>query len=555
MENIKSRECKFVLSFPKLETEDDIHMVKEVITYEDGSIKKDLRILYNFKRPFWITKEHFRRHKQKKESEDISRLNKYYSTQKSLHKEIATRLGPKYIGAKSMRDVVGSPYVYGTDIDSRALIKHAYTKKYPDVFTNYEVAALDIEVDISTGEVVIISIACRNEVYLAILDKIIPNKRDISNILTKMFEKYIPKTDFNKNIKPIFELFNTEIEMLKAVLNKLHTWDIDFCAIWNIDYDIPMLLKVCDKYKVDPKDIFSDPSVPDNLKYFEYKQGSKSKLTESGVYVAKNPEEQWHTVLTPAKFYWIDAMCAHRYVRVGGKTVPGGYSLDNILEVELGKELKKLKFENVNPNNLVGIDWHRHMLHNHPLEYIMYNIWDTMSMLELDNKTDDLKVSIGVLSGVSSFDIFNSGPKKIVDALHFFYLENNRVLGTRDVKNKDDEELMGRDSWIVILESIMHRDYRKGWIKEDKDLMCGIKTLIFDLDAVSSYPSNTTAANVSKDTTSREIVSVIGKDKEVTKEENINLFFGPVNSIGYCQTMLNLPSLTKLEKMVKQNLL
>lgn len=547
MQNIKSRECKFVLYFPKLETDDDIHMVKEIITYDDGSIHKDLRILYNFKRPFWITKEHFRRYKQKKESEDLEKLNKHYSTQKALHKEIATRLGANYIGCKTMRDVSVSPYLYGTDIDTRALIKHAYSTKYPNVFTNYEVAALDIEVDTTTDEVVIISIACKEEVYVAILDKIIPNKRNVDDILKSMFDKYIPKTEFNKNIKPIFELFQTELDMLKAILNKLHSWDIDFCAIWNIDYDMLKLINVCKKNNIDPKDIFSDPSIPQQLRYFEYKQGSKTKLTESGVSVAKNPEDQWHVVLTPSKFYWIDAMCTHRYVRVGGKTVPGGYSLDNILDLELGKDLKKLKFENDNPNNLVGIDWHKHMLNNHPLEYIMYNVWDTMSMLELDNKTEDLKVSIGVLSGDSSFDIFNSGPKKIVDALHFFYLDNNKVLGTRNLKDTDDEELMGRNNWIVILDSILHRDYRKGWIKEDKDLMCEIKTLIFDLDAISSYPSNTTAANVSKDTTSREIISIENKDKEVAKEENINLFFGPVSSIGYCQTMLNLPSLVNLK--------
>lgn len=547
MDGIKNRECKFVLYFPKLEIDDDIHMVKEVITYEDGSVKKDLRVIYNFKRPFWITKEYFRKYKQKKESEDIDKLNKYHATQKVLHKEIATRLGPKYIGCKTMRDVSDSPYLYGTDIDTRALIKHAYSEKYPNVFTDYELASLDVEVDTSTDEVVIISIACKSEVYVAILSKIIPNKRNVNELLTAMYNKFIPKTDFNKNIKPIFELFETEIDMLKAVLKKLHSWDIDFCAIWNIDYDMSKLINICKKSNLDPKDIFSDPSLPPHLRYFEYRQGSKTKLTESGVSVAKNPEDQWHVVLTPSKFYWIDAMCAHRYVRVGGKTVPGGYSLDNILELELGKDLKKLKFDNINPNNLVGIDWHKHMLFNHPLEYVMYNVWDTMSMLELDNKTGDLRVSIGALSGDSSFDIFHSGPKKIIDALHFFYLDNNKVLGTKNMKDKDDEELMGRNNWIVILESILHRDYRKGWIKEDKNSVCEIKTLIFDLDAVSSYPSNTTAANVSRDTTSRELISIENRDKEIAKEENINLFFGPVSSVGYCNTMLNLPNLIDLK--------
>lgn len=63
---------------------------------------------------------------------------------------------------------------------------------------------------------------------------------------------------------------------------------------------------------------------------------------------------------------------------------------------------------------------------------------------------------------------------------------------------------------------------------------------------VSGYPSNTQAANVSKETTSKEIIEVGNVDKDVFKEENINLLFGPVNSGEYCTNMLNFPKLVEI---------
>lgn len=70
--------------------------------------------------------------------------------------------------------------------------------------------------------------------------------------------------------------------------------------------------------------------------------------------------------------------------------------------------------------------------------------------------------------------------------------------------------------------------------------------------AVSSYPSDTRAANVSKDTTSRILLGIDGYTKEEFMLQNINLFFGKVNSGQYCTTMLNFPTYTELLKQVEK---
>lgn len=447
-DNILSRECKFVIHLPEIpEQRPDTHVIKELITYKDGTSKPNLRLLYNFKRPFWVTKEHFQNHKDKKESEYLDKLNEYQSTQSSLGKSVAMRLGQRFIGKTHLRDVSASPYVYGLDIHSKTVIKKMYLDRYPDAISGYNLAILDIETNTETDEIIVISLTMRDKIYTVINKKMLINTRDIESQLNYLFDKHIPKTNITENIKKEYVVVENELELILKTLEKAHIWKPDIIAIWNIDYDIPKMLEALEKYNIDPKDVFSDPNIPKELRYFEYKQGQKSKVTASGKFTPINPEEQWHTVIAPASFYWIDAMSAHRYIRVGGKTMPGGYSLDNILKHELGNRYQKLKFEDIDNLGLAGIEWHQYMVKNKPLEYIIYNQWDVISMLHLDEKTKDLAYSLPILAGVSSFDIFNSGPKRIVDALHFFYIEHGKVLGSKPPRTEVDT-VLGLKNWI-----------------------------------------------------------------------------------------------------------
>lgn len=67
----------------------------------------------------------------------------------------------------------------------------------------------------------------------------------------------------------------------------------------------------------------------------------------------------------------------------------------------------------------------------------------------------------------------------------------------------------------------------------------------------SGYPSNGLAANVSKDTTSKELLEVEGIDKDIFRIKNLNLMFGKVNNMDYCNSMLNMPNLFELEEYYK----
>jgi len=557
--DIIGKECKFVLHLFKSKGEHpDTHIVKEVIHYKDGTTKPNLRIIKNFKKPFWITKPNYQNHKDKKEAEELDRTNKYYTTESDAYNEAAIRLNKGFLGNKTRMVVKDSPFTYGLDIAAKTYIKNGYMNKWKDLTSPNKVAVLDIEVNTITDTLIVISVSMEDKIYTIInksmLTDTIANDDSLEKLnkdfipkLEYLYNKYIPENTLAAKAKREFVIVDNELDCVKLAFKKLHEWKPDIATAWNMTYDIGKIVRILEKNNVNPKDIFSDPSVPDELKHFKFKEGASQKVTESGKFKPVSIEEQWHTYLAPAYFYWLDAMSSHRYIRVGGKTISGGYSLDNILKEELGSKLGKLKFKDGTAENLAGLEWHLHMVANRPLEYIIYNQWDVMSILELDNKTHDLSVVISMLSGVSDFGIFNSGPKRIIDAMHFFYLERGRVLATKP-SVMPDNNLLGLSDWIVLMPSYRVKDVGKELIP-GSGIHTNNRMYTYDSDQVSGYPSDGIAANVSKDTTLKEVKSIEGIPLDIFRIQNINLLFGKVNSVEYATTMFNAPTLRQLENM------
>ncbi len=125
---VKARECKFVVHIPtKSSNIPDVHLIKEVIHYEDGTSEPNIRFIKNYQRPFWITKPAFRNHEQKKEWEHQDKLLKKEVTQSNLYFSIARMLGLSH--THNPRELLGNQYVYGADIDSTTFIKREYEIK------------------------------------------------------------------------------------------------------------------------------------------------------------------------------------------------------------------------------------------------------------------------------------------------------------------------------------------------------------------------------------------------------------------------------------------
>ena len=113
---IKAKECRFATYVQPYDYDaPDVHYVKEIIHYEDGTSKPNLLPLYNFKRKFWTTKKGCRDHEQKKEWEVLEKLDEGTCTQSKLVDACSKALGERGFRG-NLRMLATSPYLYGADI-------------------------------------------------------------------------------------------------------------------------------------------------------------------------------------------------------------------------------------------------------------------------------------------------------------------------------------------------------------------------------------------------------------------------------------------------------
>ncbi len=548
---IKGYECKFAVYCPMIPNfSDDYHLVKENIHYTDGTVKPNLRLIKNFKRDFYVTKKFYRNHNSKKEWESLDKVNKYTCTQRELKYAVAKALEVTYMGSPDMRQLSDSPYLYGTDIKSTALIRHQYAAKYPDLISLYSVCSLDIETDVVSterfGEINIISACMSDKVVCTVNSYFIKDIPDAKEKILASIEKYIGEYTNKRKMQIYIHICDNEMDCIYKVFEYIHKWKPDFLTIWNINYDLPRIVDVCRKYGIDPADVFSDPSVPVKLRYFRYKEGPSRKTKANGETFSISPANRWHIATSTSSFYFIDAMCVYRIVRL---SLPEqqSYSLDNILQHELG--IRKLKFTETDQYS--GLQWHEVMQRKYKIEYIVYNIFDTLSMIELDEKTMDLSQAIGIFSGYSDFSNFNSQPRLLANQLHFVALENNLVIGSTSSNMREDidDKTLSLNDWIVALPAHLIVDNGLTNIKEDNTLITNIHLYVSDSDIGAAYPSVEVTSNVSKGTTKTEVIDIKNIPEEVFRLQNINLLSGKVNAVDYCVNMFNFPTLSELEKI------
>ncbi len=437
MSEIIGRECKYAVHIPtrNINNQPDVHYVKERLHYADGTNKPNIRMVKNFKREFYITRPNKRNHEQKKEFELLENVLVKSVTQSELRIAVARALDKGWT-KDSLKQLSASPYLYGTDVSSTSLIKHNYQKKYPDAISGYSVCTFDIETDVINGNELIImaTITFQDKCFTAILADFV---KGISNVIDQLQIKgrqYIGEYLDKHKMMPEFYIGDGHVDIIKAVFNKLHEWQPDLLAIWNMNFDIPQVLKALEHYGVDPKEVLCDPTLPPEYRICRYKKGPDKKVTASGKVIPISPAAQWHTLYNTASFYVIDAMCTYKQIRLVQQEEPS-YRLDAILDKELG--IRKLHFKEA--DQYTGLKWHQFMQTNYKLEYIIYNIFDSLSMLELDMKTKDLSLTLPTYAATTDFSDFKSQPKKIADALHHFCLDRGKVIGTTPPSSEQPE--------------------------------------------------------------------------------------------------------------------
>lgn len=539
-DQIKAREVIHTSYVPSQYGKDsECIFIKEKLHLVDGSIVDNFLTVRDFKRNFWITKPGHRKHDLTKEWEDKRKVDSFSCTQNTLVKAVC-RVLRKNPSNEYLRSLGNNPYVYGTDIHSTVLIKKHYMDKWPDLLTRTNYAALDIETNMHSkeGEIITGGLTLKDRALLVATKDFLGTTPDVKNRVHGALHEYLNEYVESRGIKLDFRIVDTPLDIIKTLIGTLHEWKPDFVLIWNIDFEFTKFKEEFERSGVDPKFIFSDPSVPREFQYYEYKQGKKRKTTARGLETSINPPDQWHTVFAPAQFYFIDPMCIYKKLRVTESQEPS-YSLDAILRKELN--LSKLKFKEADMYG--GADWHKIMQKQFKIEYMIYNVFDCIGLELLEDKNNDI-AGFRMNCGFSDYVNFPSTPKRLTDDLHFFALENDMVIGSSGnqiAEIPDNNLTLGPEQWVVTLPS--HLCQVKGMkpFIERPDVRVNFFTHISDIDVSSGYPSNGLCLNLSTETMVKEVCKIEGVDEAMLRQTALNLTAPIENATEIAINILGMP--------------
>lgn len=545
-EDIVGVECRHVFYLPPPNNDkrrDDFHLSKEIIHTKDGRRVPHVRLWKNFKRRFWVAREGFRKYQQKKEWEDIRKLQEFKARQCDLQDACARALGKQaYRG--SMRRLQNDPHLYGTDILSTSVIKQEiYRDRFPDLNTPSTLAVCDTETDMINGteQVIMTTITYRDKAFTAITKDFLKRHGNAVQKIQELAMVHIAETMKARGIKWEIVVVESDVDSIYECIMKAHEWKPDFLTFWNVDFDMTKIMEAFERRNINPADVFCDPIVPREYRYFEYIRGASQKVTASGKVTPIKPAARWHTVDCPASFYIVDAMCAFRQIRTG-QPERQSYALDAILKAELDGKIQKLKFEEA--NHVKGAEWHIFMQRHFELEYVVYNLFDCICVELLDEKTKDLCTAMPSAAAMSDYRKFNSQPRRTCDKLHYFVLQRGKVMGTtgETMEHEYDKLTIGLKDWIVMLPAHQVADNGLRIIKDAPHLATNIRLHVGDLDVSASYPYGEAVFNISRETTHLELIDIEGVSEFDRRMQGINLSSGATNAVEFCTTLFGLPT-------------
>lgn len=524
-------ECKHVLYFPIRDgSKNDLLVIKERVHLPDGTTKPNLRLRYNQPRPFYITKPAFRNHKEKKESEEIKKLDRFECTEIELVDRVARALGKVPNQRTRLRELARSPYLYGTDASPELLIKERYKRANPSLITPNTVAVLDVETNMLSDEEEIImgSVTFKERVFIGVTKWYCRDIHDFENRLRKRFTELLGNYEEARKIKLEIEILENDGAVAKRMIEKCHEWMPDVVAVWNISFDIKKICESLERHGHNLADVFSDPSIPAPFRYFNFIEGKASKTSASGKKQTFDPEQRWHTVECPSSFYFLDAMCVYWRVRMAAGKLQSA-ALDAILMKHLG--IRKLKFEEA--SHLEKRAWHEFMQRNFKVEYAVYNLFDCISMELLDEKILDMSTTVPMLLGSSPYKNFASQPSMTWDAMQFVFMEKGEVAATTSDKmaTEFDEMVVSLKDWILTLPTHPMAQNGVPMFSDLPDLLSYIRTDAADLDIEGTYPNGQCCANISRKTTRREIIQIGDLDPMDRRRFGINLTGAHVNAV------------------------
>lgn len=538
--------------------ENDLLVLNEYIHTKDGRRVKNLRLLKNYKRKFWVVKPGRRDFEESKQWIDLDSLDEYESTQCQLYRAINRALGTY---SYSNRDAFKSPYVYGCGTTLQSEIKNEYYSRWSEFVTpKSEVAVLDTETDVINGheQVILCTITYKSNIFTAVL------KTFLSDADEEQATKRIRKTA-NEHIGEVLEsrgvtaltqeqidgklkglevvILDSPGELINACIQKAHEWKPDFLEFWNIHFDMEKMVAALERDGFDLAQVFSDPRIPDEFKWFEWSPGPSVKTIHTGKTQPISPAERWHIANAPCTFFMVCGMTTYYRLRIAKGKLAGGYGLDATL-ARHGK-LGKLKFDKVTSKKL---RWHQEMQHKYPYVYIAYNIMDCIAVELLDEDIEDLNMKFNTKCTVADYTEFKSGPQLASVKMNYLVQRFNMRWATcgGSMETELDSLTVEYKGWPLTLPAYMIEDSPVSVMSNWSTPSSLVYFNVSDLDISATYPAVQVMLNISKSTTTREVVAI----QKLTKYERNRVFMDTVcgvsSSISVASIGFNLPTLSEL---------
>lgn len=533
---------------------DDAVFVKRYRVDPDGTRTPEMKMHTNVPRKFWTTKKRYRTHTSKLECEDIAKLDEHTTTERFLKREICRKIGKPFNPKDGIRSVCRSPFVYGCDLDITSVLKLEYKKRWDVVNPGLRLAVQDIETDVN-GDMglIIFSMSFKDKAYQTIVRKWVGDINETPQNYVAHIEKVLPEIKA-RNIKLEVDFCEDSTEAIIKMYRKANEWMPDIISFWNINYDIPYILEELKKTNTDPAYVFSHPSVPPEYKYFEYAKGPVVKKKDDGSSRPLHFSEQWHTVFTPAPFYFIDSGSLFRTLRRGKSE--SSYALDYITTKYVGAG--KFKFDHPLLKGVKAgtLQWHQIMQRSFKKDYAAYGLVDCIRVEQLDEEEKDIESKLGVLAKDSHFKDFNSNPRRLCNQLHSFFLERNKVAATTSDRMEEeiDKLLPEKGGWISILEAAQIEDIGLQIVKSAGWRRSKVTIHNADLDIISTYPMVGLLLGIWREGTMMEVCKIQGMDAMDHRYLCINFTGGRANAVLICQKAYGLDGLSELHhKFAKEH--
>lgn len=528
------------------DSEDDAVFVKRYRINPDGSRVPELHMHKNVPRDFWITKKRYQTYTSKLECEDIDKLDRYTTTERFLTRDIARRLGRVPNSKDRLRMLCRSPHVWGCDLDITSVVKLKYKKRWDVVGDGLQLAVQDIETDVN-GDLglIIFSMSYKNRAYQTVLRQWVNDPNETEQDYIDYISEVLPEIK-ERNITLELDFVDSPTEAIIKMYKKANEWMPDIISFWNINFDIPYILNELKKTNTDPAYVFSHPSVPPEYKFFQWAPGSMDKKKDDGSSRPLHFSEQWHTIYTPAPFYFIDQASLFRTLR--RTKAESSYALEYVTTKYVGVGKYKKEHEALRGVPEGTYRWHQIMQRRFKKDYCAYGLIDCIRLEQLDENEKDVKDKLLTLAKDSHFKDFNSNPRRLCNQLHSFFLERGKVVATTSDRMEEeiDKLLPSKEGWISILEAAQIEDVGLQIVKEGGWRRSKATIHNADLDIISTYPMVGLLLGIWREGTMLELCEIKGIDGIDHRYLCVNYTGGRANAVLICQKAYGLDGLAEL---------